>query len=106
MPTHSERLARFEEAIYKQKEEMEEKMAEMMNLLEEYTKVKNSKEGISKRKRQHPNVKVVNSISIDHAINNEKEKTPNSTQTVEEPPTSQPLGYYLKHDINKETITN
>ena len=36
MVTHSDRLARFEEAVYKQKEEMEEKMNEMMNLLEEY----------------------------------------------------------------------
>jgi hypothetical protein len=27
-------------------------------------------------------------------------------QTVEEPPKSQSLGYYLKHDINEKTITN
>ena len=49
---------------------------------------------------------MVNSISIDRAINNEREKTPNSTKIIEEQPTSQPLGYYLKHNVNKETITN
>ena len=25
---------------------------------------------------------------------------------IEEPPKSQPLGYYLKHDINEKTINN
>ena len=38
MTRHSERLAKFEVAVYKQKEEMEEKMAEMMELLNKFTK--------------------------------------------------------------------
>jgi hypothetical protein len=41
MATHSERLAKFEEAVYKQKEEMQEKMTEMMSLVEEYSNQKN-----------------------------------------------------------------
>ena len=37
--------------------------------------------------------------------NKENEILPNE-QPMEEPPKSQTLGYYLKHDINKKTIDN
>jgi hypothetical protein len=51
-----------------------------------------------------PTTKFVNSISIVRKTNKEEE-TPDA-RTVEEPPNSQPLGYYLKHGINETTITN
>ena len=37
--------------------------------------------------------------------NKGKETSPNK-QPMEEPPKSQTLGYYLKHNINKKTIEN
>ena len=51
-----------------------------------------------------PTTRFVNSITIVHEDSEEKE-TP-SEQTFEEPPNSQSLGYYLKHNINENTITN
>ena len=104
MSTHSERLAKFEEAVYRQKEKMEEKMAEMMNLLEEYTKIKTLEKVLVRKESDTPTTKFVNSISIVRKSNKEEE-TPDA-QTIEEPPKSQPLGYYLKHGINETTITN
>ena len=104
MSTHSERLAKFEEAVYRQKEEMQEKMAEMMSLLEEYSTIKTPEKVLLRKESVTPTTKFVNSISIVHEGNEEKE-TP-ITQTVEEPPKSQSLGYYLKHEINEKTITN
>ena len=40
MSAHSKRLAQFEEAVYRQREEMQEKMDEMMSLLRDYIKAK------------------------------------------------------------------
>ena len=51
-----------------------------------------------------PTTQFVNSITIVHK-DNEKVETP-AKQTLEKPPESQPLSYYLKHDINKNTIAN
>ena len=104
MSTHSERLAKFEEAVYRQKEEMQEKMAEMMSLLEEYSNIKTPEKVLLRKESVTPTTKFVNSISIVHK-SNEEEESP-IAQTIEEPPKSQSLGYYLKHDINEKTITN
>jgi hypothetical protein len=104
MSTHYERLAKFKEAVYRQKEEMQEKMTEMMSLLEEYSNIKTPNKELLRKENATPTTKFVNSISIVYEGNEEKE-TP-IAQTVEEPPKSQSLGYYLKHDINEKTITN
>lgn len=104
MATHSERLARFEEAVYKQKEDMQEKMNEMMSLMEEYANQKTPERMLLRKESVIPTTRFVNSIAIVHT-DNEKVETP-SEQTTEEPPKSQSLSYYLKHDINESTITN
>ena len=98
MATHVERLARFEEAVYKQKEEMQEKMNEVMRLMEEYANQKTPERMLLRKESIIPTTRFVNSISIVH-MDNEKVETP-SEQTTEEPPKSQSLNYYLKHDIN------
>jgi hypothetical protein len=104
MATHSDPLARFEEAIYKQKEEMQEKMNEMMSLLDEYAKQRNPERMLLRKESITPTTQFVNSITIVHK-DNEKVETP-TEQIVDEPPKSQPLSYYLKHEINEDTITN
>ena len=106
MSAHSERLEKFEEAVYRQREEMQEKMAEMMNLLKEYTKVKTPEKVLVRMGNDTPVTKFVNSISVIHKDNTKEEKTTISTPTIEEPPKSQPLGSYLKHNINEKTIIN
>ena len=86
MSTHSERLAKVKEAVYRQKEEMEEKMAEMMSLLKEYTKIKTPEKVLVRKESDTPTTKFVNSISIVHKSNKEEE-TPDA-RTIEEPPKS------------------
>jgi hypothetical protein len=104
MATHSDRLARFEEEVYKQKEEMQEKMNEMMSLLEEYANQRTPGRMLLRKESVTPATQFVNSITIVHK-DNEKVEAP-AKQTLEEPSKSQPLSYYLKHDINENTITN
>jgi hypothetical protein len=104
MATHSDRLARFEEAVYKQKEEMQEKMNEMMSLLEEYANQRTPERMLLRKESVTPATQFVNSITIVHK-DNEKVEAP-AKQTLKEPSKSQPLSYYLKHDINENTITN
>lgn len=79
-------------------------MTEMMSLLEEYSNIKTPKKVLLRKEDVTPTTKFVNSISIVHEGNEEKEIP--IAQTIEEPPKSQSLGYYLKHDINEKTITN
>jgi hypothetical protein len=104
MAAHSDRLARFEEAVYKQKEEVQEKMNEMMSLLEEYANQKTPERMLLRKESVTPTTQFVNSITIVHK-DDEKVET-SAKQTLEEPPRSQPLSHYLKHDINESTITN
>jgi hypothetical protein len=73
MATHSERLARFEEAVYKQKEEMQEKMKEMMSLVEEYANQKTLEMMLLRKESATPTTQFVNSITIVHKDNEEKE---------------------------------
>ena len=73
MSTHSERLAKLEETVYRQKEEMQEKMTEMMSLLEEYSNINTPKKVLLRKEDVTPTTKFVNSISIVHEGNEEKE---------------------------------
>jgi hypothetical protein len=88
MATHSDRLARFEEAVYKQKEEMQEKMNEMMSLLEEYANQKTPERMLLRKESATPTTQFVNSITIVHK-DNEKVEAP-TKQTLKKPPKSQP----------------
>ena len=72
--------------------------------MEEYANQKPREMMLLRKESATPTTRFVNSITIVHEGNEEKE-TP-SVQTIEEPPKSQSLGYYLKHDINENTITN
>jgi hypothetical protein len=54
MAIHSERLAKFEEAVYKQKEEMQEKMKEMMSLVVEYANKKTPRNDVIKKRTRYP----------------------------------------------------
>ena len=79
-------------------------MNEMMSLMEEYANQRTPERMLLRKESVIPTTRFVNSITIVHT-DNEKVETP-TEQTVEEPPKSQSLSYYLKHDINENTITN
>ncbi|GKC99662.1 MAK10-like protein [Tanacetum coccineum] len=140
-------MERFEEAIYKQRDEINERMTEMFILLKEYTKEKAQEKVLVREEVSKPVTKYVNAVSLvnieddkgeeydevaniwvvkqsevleekeieedvdDDNDDDELDRSGNDDQTrwgkyvdrlMEIP--SQPIGYYLKHEINKKTV--
>ncbi|GKD63635.1 hypothetical protein Tco_1305743 [Tanacetum coccineum] len=63
MAAHIERMERLEEAIFKQNEEINERMMEMFSLLKELTKSKSLKKVLVREEVSNPVTKYVNAIS-------------------------------------------
>ncbi|GJZ27412.1 hypothetical protein Tco_0571665 [Tanacetum coccineum] len=61
---HTERMERFENAIFKQQEEINDKMAEMFRLLKELTTSRAPKKVLIREEAKYPVTKNVNSISL------------------------------------------
>ncbi|GKC09225.1 MAK10-like protein [Tanacetum coccineum] len=145
MAAHTKRMERFENAIFKQWEEINDRMTEMFGLLKELTASRTLEKVLIREEARDPVTKNVNSISLirgdeekgskDNAMfgdnienpdgsdamvplrevkkeNEAENKTKNEpvksaekkpTQIKEEEsveaPSSQPVGYYLKHKI-------
>ncbi|GJU66370.1 hypothetical protein Tco_1252629 [Tanacetum coccineum] len=71
MATHTERLERFENAIFKQREEINGRMTEMFRLLKELTTSRAPEKVLIREEAKSPVTKSVNSISL---IREEEEK--------------------------------
>ncbi|GJT20314.1 hypothetical protein Tco_0890251, partial [Tanacetum coccineum] len=61
---HTKRMERFEEAICKQREDINERMTDMFSLLKEYTKGKAQGKVLVKEKVSKPVAKCVNAIPL------------------------------------------
>ncbi|GJS71481.1 MAK10-like protein [Tanacetum coccineum] len=143
-------MERFENAIFKQREEINDRMTEMFGFLKELTTSRAPEKVLMREEAKHPVTKNVNSISL---IREEEEKNDGNKVTIgdniKEPdeldagmplkeaenenkaenetkneltksakkkltqaeeeeaveaPSSQPVGYYLKHRINEKLI--
>nr|GEV73544.1 hypothetical protein [Tanacetum cinerariifolium] len=118
---HTERMERFEEAIYKQREEINERMMEMFSLLKEFTKGKSLEKVLVREEVNKPVIDksivepiepIKNEEAIDDVMSNESDRSMNKDLTMwgkyvdrlMEMPMSQPIRYYLKHGINEKTI--
>ncbi|GKC36924.1 zinc finger, CCHC-type containing protein [Tanacetum coccineum] len=64
MAVHTERMERFENAIFKQREEINGRMTEMFGLLKELTTSRTPKKVLIREEAKFPVTKNVNSISI------------------------------------------
>ncbi|GJZ84285.1 hypothetical protein Tco_0649624 [Tanacetum coccineum] len=64
MATHMERMERFENAIFKQREEINDRMVEMFGLLKEVATSRTLEKVIVREEVRHPITKHVNSISL------------------------------------------
>nr|GEW04307.1 hypothetical protein [Tanacetum cinerariifolium] len=64
MASHTKRMERFENAIFKQREEIDDKMAEMFRLLKELTTSRAPKKVLIKEVAKSPITKNINSISL------------------------------------------
>ncbi|GJZ54597.1 MAK10-like protein [Tanacetum coccineum] len=118
MAVHIERMERFENAIFKQREGINSRMTEMFELLKELTTNRTPKKVLIREEAKFLITKNVNSISLtkgeeersnkkengaENEAGNESIKTPENEEVVEAPG-SQPVAYYLKHKINEKLI--
>ncbi|GKE53593.1 hypothetical protein Tco_1488749, partial [Tanacetum coccineum] len=64
METHTERMEIFKKAIFKQREEINDRITEMYGLLKELTASRAPKKALVREEARHPITKHVNSISL------------------------------------------
>ncbi|GJR85957.1 hypothetical protein Tco_0209968 [Tanacetum coccineum] len=79
MAAHTERMERFENVIFKQREEINGKMTEMFGLLKELTTSKALKKVLIREEAKSPVTKSVNSISL--ARGEEERNNDNDVET-------------------------
>ncbi|GKD97702.1 hypothetical protein Tco_1381599 [Tanacetum coccineum] len=120
-------MERFENDIFKQPEEINDRMTDMFGLLKELTTSRALEKVLMIEEAKHLITKNVNSISLvkgeeensdannvmtgdsiekltDQMQSAEKELTQAEEEEAVEAPSSQPVGYYLKHRINEKLI--
>ncbi|GJW83528.1 hypothetical protein Tco_0156673 [Tanacetum coccineum] len=113
-------MERFKNAIFKQREEINDRMAEMFGLLKELTTSRAPEKVLIREEAKYPITKNVNSISLargEEEMNDEDDKeneaenrTKNETikraerEEAVAAPSSQFVGYYLNHRINEKLI--
>ncbi|GKD35172.1 hypothetical protein Tco_1250681 [Tanacetum coccineum] len=114
MATHTERMEKFENAIFKQRMEINDRMTEMFRLLKELT-TKNVKchfqapekvmtdDDIEKPTKTETEMPVKEAEKKDEAESEPNRKAGKEEAT--EAPSSQPVEYYLKHRINENRGT-
>ncbi|GKD46781.1 hypothetical protein Tco_1271426 [Tanacetum coccineum] len=79
MAAYTERMGRFEKAIFKQREEINDRMAKIFDLLKELTASRTPEEVLVIKEARHPITKHVNSVSL---IRMEKEKSVGNNEVV------------------------
>nr|GEU89422.1 hypothetical protein [Tanacetum cinerariifolium] len=100
MAAHTKRMERFENAIFKQREEINDRMIEMFGLLKELT----TTTGDDSKETDEPDMEVsLKEAKIKNGAENRPIKKPEKEEVVEEP-NSRPIEYYLKHRINEKLI--
>ncbi|GJZ43575.1 MAK10-like protein [Tanacetum coccineum] len=103
MAAHTERMERFENAIFKQQEEINDMMAEMFGLLKELTSTRAPKKVLLLEEVDRDGE--VESKTINEPIRSaEKDLSREKVRELVEAPRSKPVEFYLKHGINKELI--
>ncbi|GKA16546.1 hypothetical protein Tco_0696293, partial [Tanacetum coccineum] len=83
MAAHTERMERFENAIFKQREGINSRMTEMFGLLKELTTNRTLEKVLIREEAKFPITKNVNSISLtkgEEERSNKKEVTPDNTE--------------------------
>ncbi|GJX81955.1 hypothetical protein Tco_0331436 [Tanacetum coccineum] len=64
MVAHTERMERFEKSIFKQQEEISDRMAEFFGLLKELTTSRTPEKLLVREETRHPITKHINAISL------------------------------------------
>ncbi|GJY74856.1 hypothetical protein Tco_0479287 [Tanacetum coccineum] len=107
MVAHTERMERFKNTIFKQREEINGRMTEMFGLLKELTASRTPKKVLIREEAKYPSTKEFRKAEALNGAENgtgiESVETPKNDEVVEAPG-SQPVAYYLKHKINEKLI--
>ncbi|GJX11202.1 MAK10-like protein [Tanacetum coccineum] len=108
MAAHTERMERFKNAIFKQREEINDRRAEMFRLLKELTTSRAPKKVLIREEatKTETEVAVKEAKTKNGAENKTKNKQIKKAEKEEavEASNSQPIDYYLKHMINEKLI--
>ncbi|GJU92406.1 hypothetical protein Tco_1304829 [Tanacetum coccineum] len=114
MAAHTERMERFENAIFKQREEINDRMTEMFGLLKELTtsRTPEKEERSDKTDETLDNTvkptRIETKIPVKEAERNNETRNKPITKAEEEEVvevlSSRPVEYYLKHRINEKLI--
>ncbi|GJU53131.1 MAK10-like protein [Tanacetum coccineum] len=102
MAAHTERIERFENAIFKQREEINDRMTEMFGLLKELTTSRAPEKVLIREEAKFPVTKNVNSISLTRGEEERSEKTDVTTSDDFEKPTKTETE--MPHRIIKKLI--
>ncbi|GJU64466.1 hypothetical protein Tco_1246301 [Tanacetum coccineum] len=95
-------MERFENAIFKQHEEINGRMTKMFRLLKELTTSRTLEKVLIREEAKFPVTKNVNSISLTKGEEERSNKTKN--EEAVEASGYQPVAYYLKHKINEKLV--
>ncbi|GJS21331.1 MAK10-like protein [Tanacetum coccineum] len=109
MAAHSERMERFENAIFKQREEINGRMTEMFKLLKELMTSRAPKKVLIREVAKFPVTKNVNSISLAIGEEERSDKTDETLDNTVKPTVTEmeipsSLRNYHKHRLNEKLI--
>ncbi|GKB14730.1 MAK10-like protein [Tanacetum coccineum] len=104
MAAHTERIERFKNAIFKQREGINSRMTKMFRLLKELTTSGTPEKVLVREEAKFPITKNVNSISLTKGEEERSNMTKAERKEVKEVLSSRPVEYYLKHRINEKLI--
>ncbi|GKA28736.1 zinc finger, CCHC-type containing protein [Tanacetum coccineum] len=114
MAAHTEIMERFDNAIFKQREEINDRITKMFGLLKELMTSKTHEKVLIMEESKFPITKNVNSISLARGEEERSDKTDETLDNtikptderkeVEEVLSSRPIEYYLKHRVNEKLI--
>ncbi|GJR07997.1 hypothetical protein Tco_0790649 [Tanacetum coccineum] len=99
MAAHTERLKRFENAIFKQRGEINDRMTEMFGLLMELTTSRALKKYLIREEARHPVTKNVNFISLIRGEEKKKECDDNLQERISEDVLVDVAGYVYPVDF-------
>ncbi|GJS69681.1 MAK10-like protein [Tanacetum coccineum] len=106
MAAHTERMERFENVIFKQHEEINDRMTEMFGLLKELMTSRAPKKVLIREEAKFPITKNLNSISLTRGAEEMSEKTNVTTSDDFEKPTKTEIEMPVKEAVKEDEAEN
>ncbi|GJR89911.1 zinc finger, CCHC-type containing protein [Tanacetum coccineum] len=103
MAAHTERMERFENAIFKQREEINDRMTEMFGLLKELTTSRTPEKVLIREEAKFPVTKNVNSISLARGEEERSDKTDETLDNTVKPTVTETEIPVKEAERNNET---